>query len=121
MTRRFYYDKTPPYSGMINFSWNAGEVYNFIRALSYRPFISPSTYPHTYFRSQQIEVVKAELVQIQKTGDVGKIIQIDDNGIVVQCQDGPICLEKIFYKNMVMAASRYSSEADIRVNDILGR
>jgi UDP-4-amino-4-deoxy-L-arabinose formyltransferase/UDP-glucuronic acid dehydrogenase (UDP-4-keto-hexauronic acid decarboxylating) len=118
---RRYYDKTPPYSGVINFAWKAGDVHNFIRALSYRPFISPSTCPHTFLHRSRIEVVRSRLFTAGKSGTPGQVITVNDDGITVRCQDDAICIERVFHAGASVPASEYASLAGILPGVILGR
>jgi UDP-4-amino-4-deoxy-L-arabinose formyltransferase/UDP-glucuronic acid dehydrogenase (UDP-4-keto-hexauronic acid decarboxylating) len=81
-----YHDRTYPYGGVINFNWTAQQINNYVRAMTFPPFANP----FTFFSGRKLTVLKAEMADSDKTGDVGKILDVD--GLSVQTREGVVRL-----------------------------
>lgn len=94
LSKRGYYGKNALKSGRIDFNKTPEQIVNFVRALSYRPFKSPTYPPIISLDGKEIEVTKVEIVSNTILSRCpGTIINVDKNKITVTTQKGEINLE----------------------------
>ncbi len=118
--RRFYPNK-PPLGGTVNFGWRAAEVADFVRALSYRPFASPSGPPVTYLGQRPLELVKARAEDQEATGPLpGEVLEIAAEGILVQAGRGRVRITTLHDGRVAMPAADTARALGIRPGTRLG-
>lgn len=85
----FYCAQRNPESGKINWDQEPYEIYNFIRAQS-------KPYPGAFFytpNGEKIFVYKSEIFVYKYYGNLGQIVKLEDNQILVVCKGGAIFLK----------------------------
>ncbi|MBE6133529.1 MAG: methionyl-tRNA formyltransferase [Erysipelotrichaceae bacterium] len=73
----------------LNLNDSIDRIYGYIRALSDEPG------GYLYLDNEPIKIFKAKIYSREVKAEVGKIIQIDKNGILLQCKDGILFLEEL--------------------------
>lgn len=89
-----------PDDGLINWSWEAQKVYNFIRAQA-----PPYPCAFTFFESEKLSILEAELLHEIFYGTPGQVVSSGANGVNVVCADNKILiLKKVSYKGSIANA-----------------
>ena len=104
-----------PQDSMINFFDKKSNVINLIRAVSDKKFGA-----YCFLKEKKIIILEASKSKIKFEGIVpGRVTKIYKNGSIdCLCIDGPININKIFYKNKVMKPSiLIKSTRDTLLND----
>ncbi|MBE6135821.1 MAG: methionyl-tRNA formyltransferase [Erysipelotrichaceae bacterium] len=70
----------------LNFNDSVTRMYGYIRALSDEPGA------YLIHQEETIKIFKAKIVSYDIKGQLGEILQIDKNGILLQCKDGILSL-----------------------------
>ena len=117
LRRRRYYDRRPPHGGKVDFHWSSRQVADFVRALNYRPLTSPSGPPMTSWNGIPVELVSAEILPGAASGPAGKVLALNDDGIVVGTGDGAVNITRVFVDGKVTTAGGISVLAGIRLGD----
>jgi len=87
LSKRKLYTSKDSENGHISWQWSSRQIYNFIRAVDYHPFHSPTYVPTcTLSDGRTIEIMKAKL-SLKSSQRVGEIIAVEDEGIVVGTND----------------------------------
>lgn len=77
-----------PEEEKIDLSSSCSQIINKIRALSYQPGA------YLLLNDEKLKIYKAKLID-RSSGETGKIIKADKNGLYLQCQDGVISLLEV--------------------------
>ncbi len=105
-----------PEDGLINFFKKKEDVHNLIRACKSKSFGA-----FCYLREKKIIIMDSSIKTNRKYEGIipGRITQIYKNGDVdCLCQNGPITIKKIYYKNKVISPSKIiKSTRDTLLND----
>lgn len=103
--KRRYYSRKAPFGCFASFAWSAREVVNFVRALSYRPFTSPTGPPMTSIGQKPLELVQAVIASEAKKGAApGEVLRVEENGITVAAGDAGVLLTKVYMNGKTTAA-----------------
>ncbi|CCQ73081.1 methionyl-tRNA formyltransferase [Magnetospira sp. QH-2] len=99
LSARRYYGRDTPHGGRVSPTWPVHRVINFVRALSYRPMLSP-TGPALFGFGPQAEI---EIVKVShcdgKGGAPGRVLSLDP--FMVEFTDGCVRVEKIHIDGVV--------------------
>jgi len=105
-----------PEDGLINFFKKRKDIHNLIRACKDKTFGA-----FCYFKEKKIIIMESSINNKRKYEGIipGRITQIHKNGnIDCLCEDGPITIKKIFYKNKIISPSKIiKSTRDTLLND----
>jgi len=105
-----------PEDGLINFFKKKEDVHNLIKACKSKSFGA-----FCYLREKKIIIMDSSIKTNRKYEGIipGRITQIYKNGDVdCLCQNGPITIKKIYYKNKVISPSKIiKSTRDTLLND----
>jgi len=105
-----------PEDGLINFFKKKEYVHNLIRACKSKSFGA-----FCYLREKKIIILESSIKKNRKFEGIipGRITQIYKNGnIDCLCENGPITIKKIYYKNRIMRPSKIiKSTRDTLLND----
>jgi len=105
-----------PEDGLINFFEKKEHVHNLIRACKSKSFGA-----FCYLREKKIIILESSIKKNRKFEGIipGRITQIYKNGnIDCLCENGPITIKKIYYKNRIMRPSKIiKSTRDTLLND----
>jgi UDP-4-amino-4-deoxy-L-arabinose formyltransferase/UDP-glucuronic acid dehydrogenase (UDP-4-keto-hexauronic acid decarboxylating) len=121
-SRRRYYGKNIARGGVIDFSWPAGQVVNFVRALSYRPFASPTVVPTTTHAGQTLEAVAVEAVPGEERPDApsGTILSVTPAGPLIACGAGAVRMSRFFLRGQIVPAAVLMESLPFRAGGRLG-
>lgn len=90
-----------PDDGLINWNWQAQKIYNFIRAQA-----PPYPCAFTFFESEKLSILKAEILHDTFYGTPGQVVSINPNGVSVVCGDNKVLiLKEANYKTIVSSAN----------------
>lgn len=94
---RHLYRRSDRPAGRIDFNQPAQSIRRFVRALSYRPMISPLGAPYLSGPSGDLEVVSVSILDGIRSGNdaIGRVIDIQATGITIGCQDGAVRIDRI--------------------------
>ncbi len=122
LSRRTYYAKNLLQSGDVDFSLPRRDIVNFVRALSYRPFISPTYQPVVSFHGKTVEIISAQASRsAMGTGrKAGTILDIGEKGILVMAGDGPVRLTRCFLDDGPGPASAAARTLKLQPGDRFG-
>ena len=105
-----------PEDGLINFFKKKEDVHNLIRACKSKSFGA-----FCYLKEKKIIIMESSIKKNKKYEGIipGRITQIYKNGnIDCLCENGPITIKKICYKNKIMSPSKIiKSTRDTLLND----
>ena len=73
----------------LNLNDSVERIYGYIRALSDEPGA------YLTLDNEVIKIFKAKILSHEVKGQIGEILQIDKNGILLQCKDGILSLEEL--------------------------
>jgi methionyl-tRNA formyltransferase len=91
--RSYYYNKVP-YEGMIDTTWNASEICDFVRAMDFSPFRNPLSPAMVTFNDARLIVRKARMLgsDVTRFSEPGEVIDMNYDGVVIQTRDGLVQL-----------------------------
>lgn len=102
-------------TGKINWNDSAKNIHNLIRGLN------PWPIAHTLYKGESMKIYESEVLDANKKGEAGKIIEVDKNGIKVCCGDGILLIKKIQFPNgKPLMVREYLNGNDITTNILLG-
>lgn len=91
-----------PDDGLINWKWQAQKIYNFIRAQA-----PPYPCAFTYFESEKLSILKAEILHDTFYGTPGQVVSSSVNGVSVVCGDNKILvLKDVSYGSSIAPANQ---------------
>jgi methionyl-tRNA formyltransferase len=91
LATRKYYGRNAPNGGLIDLSWPSVKIRNLVRALSYRPFRSPTSPPKVNLNGEEIEIVTMEEAPTPpRLLPPGTLIKTSANGVVIATGDGAV-------------------------------
>jgi len=123
LSRRRYYSRRAPYDGVLSWTWTARQIVDFVRALAYRPFTSPSAPPLTFFREKPLEPARAAVGPDPGPGFApGVVVEITEQGVLAACGVGQaVLLRELVRDGRAFPAARIAREIGLGVGDALGR
>lgn len=91
--RSYYYNKVP-YGGMIDTTWSASRICDFVRAMNFSPFPNPLSPAMIAFKGTKIIVAQAKMLEDAVTGEKrpGEIVDVLPEGVVMKAGDGLVLL-----------------------------
>lgn len=91
--RSYYYNKVP-YEGMIDTTWNASKICDFVRAMDFSPFRNPLSPAMVTFNGIKLIVGKARILgsAVTQCSEPGEVIDMNNEGVVIQTGDGLVLL-----------------------------
>jgi methionyl-tRNA formyltransferase len=100
---REYFGKGVPQNGVVDWSRSAREVWNFVRACDYAPFVSPWGCPRTTSDGREVGILK-----LTRTGEPcavpsGSIRANSGSGMLVACADKWVEVTKIVLDGRVLS------------------
>lgn len=99
-----YYSRKIPYDGVINWEWRSRKIYNFCRALNFKPYKGALT----YLNGKEFEVTEVSETVIKSKKIPGSIISYNEDGILVSTQTNDIRINNLKYNCMTIPAKSYS-------------
>lgn len=88
LSRRKIYLKKDSIDGKIEWNHTARQIFNFVRAVDYYPFESPTYSPTFQTNENETVIVRKARLSQKPSHSSGEIILINDEGIVVGAGDG---------------------------------
>jgi methionyl-tRNA formyltransferase len=119
--RSYYYNKVP-YGGMIDTTWNASEICDFVRAMDFSPFRNPLSPAMITFNDARLIVRKARMLGSAVTlySEPGEVIDMNNEGVVIQTGDGLVQLS-LSERSMPSAdTASVCTKAGINKGSVLG-
>jgi methionyl-tRNA formyltransferase len=91
--RSYYYNKVP-YEGLIDTTWSAAKICDFVRAMDFSPFRNPLSPAMVTFNGARLIVEKARILEsaVKQCSEPGEIIDMNNEGVVIQAGDGLVQL-----------------------------
>lgn len=119
--RSYYYNKVP-YEGMIDVRWSAVKICNFVRAMSFSPFPNPLSPAMIAFKNTKLIVPEAKILKETATEKLnpGEIIDINQEGAVMQTGDGIVVLSLLERSMPLMNTIELCESMGISKGSILG-
>lgn len=109
LTQREYFGKEIPENGCVNWSRQAREIFNLVRACDYYPFPSPWGHPRAGLGEQQIAILKARLTGERCDTLPGTVGHVGDTGVQVACADEWIWVDKLLVEGKALPATNFLS------------
>jgi methionyl-tRNA formyltransferase len=95
-SNRKYYGRKAPNDGFVDFSWPNAKIMNLVRALSYRPFRSPTSPPKARIYGEELEIVEMEAVSFPPgSNSPGTVLSASHDGIKIATSDGAVILRRV--------------------------
>ena len=91
--RSYYYNKVP-YEGMIDTTWNASKICDFVRAMDFAPFRNPLSPAMVAFNGTRLIVGKARMLEpaVTQCSEPGEVVDMNNEGVVIRTGDGLVQL-----------------------------
>jgi len=119
--RSYYYNKVP-YDGLIDTTWNASKICDFVRALDFSPFRNPLSPAMVTFNGSRLIAKKARILEPAATqcGEAGEVIDMNNEGVVIQTGDGLVLLTLDERSMPSVDTKRVCAKAGIDKGSVLG-
>ena len=114
-----YYDRSYPYSGVINFGWTAQQVCDYVRAMTFQTFSNP----FTFFRGRKLTIgrCRVEMDGRASTSTSGQILRLGDT-MSVQAGSGEVeILEFQDDQGNLLSVAEAVTSNGLAEGDFLGR
>ena len=115
-----YVQRRYPSDGLINWNSSSLEIFNLIRVL-----VSPYPGAYTYYKNKKLIIWNASLYKSPSYKEIpGRIVKIENDGILVKTKDGVLKIEKIqYFDNEIQPANLFFKKTGIRLgismNDLI--
>jgi len=119
LDKRKYYSGRIPNNGFINWEWSAEYITRFVRALSYRPYVSPTFVPHFKACDTEFELVSVKISEIVTDREPGRVLDIRDSGITVSTGKGAVVISKIYLDGSIQPAAVTAKSVNLLPGDQL--
>ena len=120
--RSYYYNNKVPYEGMIDVRWSAAKICNFVRAMSFSPFPNPLSPAMVAFKNRKLTVPEAKILKetVTERLNPGEIIDINQEGAVMQTGDGIVLLSLLEHSIPLINTIGLCESMGISKGSILG-
>lgn len=119
--RSYYYNKVP-YEGMVDVSWSASKISNFVRAMTFTPFPNPLSPAMIKFKGEILIVREARVLEEPAVGPIksGEVLDIRKEGVVMQTGIGMVMLRLSDNGMRSVDIHRLCESTGIRRGSIMG-
>lgn len=107
LKQREYFGREVPENGCVNWSRQARDIVNLVRACDYYPFPSPWGHPRAGLGEQQIAILKAHLTGEASDATPGSVRQAGGTSIQVACADEWILVDKLLVDGKALPATNF--------------
>jgi methionyl-tRNA formyltransferase len=122
LARRGYYGQDAPYRGVASFAWSPRQVTDFVRALSYRPFQSPTSAPYTFWRGRPLELgAPLRPAEPGSGGAPGEVLEAAEDRLVCAAGAGAVEVGKLDAGQGLEPGGLAARRLGLRPGDRLGR
>jgi UDP-4-amino-4-deoxy-L-arabinose formyltransferase/UDP-glucuronic acid dehydrogenase (UDP-4-keto-hexauronic acid decarboxylating) len=104
LSRRSYRGREVPQGGRLEWTRQAREIVNFVRACDYLPFASPWGHPTASLRGQEVSVIKAALTALSSDEAPGTVGELRGRGMLVSASDEWVLVQRLMREGRAVDA-----------------
>jgi methionyl-tRNA formyltransferase len=105
LTRREYFGREVPANGILSWRMPAQQIFSFVRACDFSPFLSPWGHPRTKLIDRELGIVKARLTGKPVTEAPGIVGETNGSGIEVASADEWILVRQVLIDGKYLSAA----------------